>query len=76
MSSSDDDASPAMQFTRSVRRIGRRPLASPSDSENTPSAVKAVVPSGAQQQSAVYGYVRQQLDFRSPASPAEKGWYP
>jgi hypothetical protein len=70
--SSDEDASPAMQFTRSVRRTGSKALASPSDSENTPGSVGAPVYPGRQQQpSAASGYVRQQVLFgSSPGSPS------
>lgn len=70
--SNDEDTSPAMQFTRSVRRTGRKPLASPSDSENTPT-VQPAVHSRRQQQSAACGYVRQQLEYDSPCSQDLKG---
>lgn len=65
-----------MQFCRSVPRTGRKQLiASPSDSENTPTAPlqPAVAPqlaaSQQQQQTAACGFLMQQLSFESPPAP-------
>lgn len=77
MASSDEEESPAMQFTRSVRRVASsRQAASPTDSENsTPGALPAVkAPLGINNtpQSAASGYVQRQprILFSSPISPS------